>query len=189
MVAITPFLTDRFPVVTMIASASLTERFVAWLVQLWQNFIEWAAQPRQSYSPRRPPLITQVLPNVKLGMTRTNEGASADVVAAALAWLITFYVVCIIILGLGFGPAGVVAGMRLPLLTVKLCHADHGSDAGSLAAGFQAYMYGGFTPAGGIFATLTSMAMLGLLMPAVVILAVVLATGVAIIVWVNGVGG
>lgn len=49
-------------------------------------------------------------------------------------------------------------------------------------------MYGGFTPAGGIFATLTSMAMLGLLMPAVLVLAIVLATGVAIIVWVNGVG-
>ena len=32
---------------------------------------------------------------------------------------------------------------------------------GSLAAGFQSYMYGDFTPAGGIFATLTSMAMLG----------------------------
>jgi len=30
-----------------------------------------------------------------------------------------------------------------------------------LAAAFQSYMHGGFTPAGGIFATRTSMAMLG----------------------------
>ena len=36
-------------------------------------------------------------------------------------------------------------------------------ELGSLAAGFQSFMYGGFTPAGGIFATLTSLAMLGIL--------------------------
>ncbi|KAL2129337.1 hypothetical protein VTI74DRAFT_7929 [Chaetomium olivicolor] len=68
------------------------------------------------------------------------------VIYAALAWLITFCLVCVIILGLGFGPAGVVAG--------------------SVAAIFQSCMYAGFTPAGGIFATLTSMGMLGMLMPA-----------------------
>jgi len=61
-----------------------------------------------------------------------------------------------ICLGLGFGPIGVIGGMLLfprifGLLTLL----------GSLAAGFQSYMYGDFTPAGGIFATLTSMAMLG----------------------------
>ena len=54
---------------------------------------------------------------------------------------------------------------------------------GSLAAAFQSYMYGGFTPAGGIFATLTSMAMLGILMPPAAIFAAFLATGVALIVW------
>ena len=30
-----------------------------------------------------------------------------------------------------------------------------------MAAAFQAYMYGGFTPAAGVFATLTSLGMLG----------------------------
>ena len=49
-------------------------------------------------------------------------------------------------------------------------------------------MYGAFTPAGGIFATLTSMAMLGTLMPAGLLLAVVIATVVATIVWMTGLG-
>ncbi|KAJ6147428.1 hypothetical protein N7497_009410, partial [Penicillium chrysogenum] len=66
---------------------------------------------------------------------------------------------------LGFGPAGIVAG--------------------SLAAAFQSFMYGAFTPAGGIFATLTSMAMLGTLMPLEVLVASALAVGVAVgaVVW------
>ena len=59
---------------------------------------------------------------------------------------------------------------------------------GSLAAAFQSFMYAGFTPAGGIFATLTSMGMLGALMPAAVITAMVLATVVATIVWSCGMG-
>lgn len=46
-------------------------------------------------------------------------------------------------------------------------------------------MYGAFTPAGGIFATLTSMAMLGALMPLEVLVASALAVGVAVgaVVW------
>ncbi len=59
---------------------------------------------------------------------------------------------------------------------------------GSLAAAFQSFMYAGFTPAGGVFATLTSMAMLGSLMPVAVILAILLATVVAAFVYVCGVG-
>ena len=43
-------------------------------------------------------------------------------------------------------------------------------------------MYGGFTPAGGIFATLTSVAMLGVLVPHVVIVGAIVATLVAVIV-------
>ncbi|CAG8071951.1 unnamed protein product [Penicillium salamii] len=74
-------------------------------------------------------------------------------------WWITFTVVMGIIMVLGFGPFGIVLG--------------------SLAAGFQSFMYGGFTPAGGIFATLTSMAMLGTLMPAALVIAVLIATLVA----------
>ena len=49
-------------------------------------------------------------------------------------------------------------------------------------------MYGGFTPAGGIFATLTSMAMLGTAMPMAAVVASLLATVVATIVWAYGVG-
>ena len=55
-------------------------------------------------------------------------------------------------------------------------------------AAFQSFMYGGFTPAGGIFATLTSMAMLGTFMPLVVAVAAVFATVVAYIVWACDVG-
>lgn len=49
-------------------------------------------------------------------------------------------------------------------------------------------MYGGFTPAGGIFATLTSLGMLGLVAPVVVMAAASIATIAAMIVWASGVG-
>jgi hypothetical protein len=49
-------------------------------------------------------------------------------------------------------------------------------------------MYGGFTPAGGIFATLTSMAMIGKLERRVAIVAVISATVVSVIVWYCGTG-
>ncbi|KAL2854237.1 hypothetical protein BJY01DRAFT_205703 [Aspergillus pseudoustus] len=68
-----------------------------------------------------------------------------------------------ILLCLGFGPRGIAAG--------------------SIAAGFQSFMYGGFTPAGGIFATLTSTAMLGVFMWPFVLLSSVMATAVAVVVW------
>ncbi|KAF3385866.1 hypothetical protein DPV78_012421 [Talaromyces pinophilus] len=73
-----------------------------------------------------------------------------------------------IVMSLGFGPRGIVAG--------------------SIAAAFQSFMYGGFTPAGGIFATFTSMAMLGTFIMPFVIFASVIATGVSIIFWKVGVG-
>ena len=63
-----------------------------------------------------------------------------------------------------------------------------GGPSGSLAAAFQSFIYGGLTPAGGIFATLTSMAMLGTLMWPAVIVSIFLATGVAAAVWAAGVG-
>jgi len=59
---------------------------------------------------------------------------------------------------------------------------------GSVAAAFQSFVYRGFTPAAGIFATLTSVAMLGLLMPVAILLAAIVATEIAAIVWVIGVG-
>lgn len=55
--------------------------------------------------------------------------------------------------------------------------------SGSLAAAFQSFMYGAFTPAGGIFATLTSMGMMGTIMLPVVLVAAVVATCVAVLVW------
>lgn len=59
---------------------------------------------------------------------------------------------------------------------------------GTLAAAFQSFAYGGFTPAGGIFATLTSMGMLGFMMPLQVGMAAVSATVITLIVWACGVG-
>jgi hypothetical protein len=54
---------------------------------------------------------------------------------------------------------------------------------GSLAAAFQSWMYGGFTPAAGIFATLTSVGMLGLAMPVFAVPAALIATLVSVITW------
>ncbi|KAI9765208.1 MAG: hypothetical protein M1840_007700 [Geoglossum simile] len=90
------------------------------------------------------------------------------VLAVVMAWWITFAVVMVITLSAGFGPSGIVAG--------------------SMAAGFQAWMYGAFTPAGGIFATLTSLGMLGLAAPAFVQGASAVATVVSVIVWACGAG-
>lgn len=107
-------------------------------------------------------------------LTRNDAGSSSRrlylaIFAVIIAWAITFTVVVIILLGLGFGPAGIIIG--------------------SLAAGFQSWMYGGFTPAAGIFATLTSLGMLGCFMPAAVALAACIATVMAFVVWACGVGG
>lgn len=52
-----------------------------------------------------------------------------------------------------------------------------------MAAAFQSWMYGGFTPAAGIFATLTSLGMLGLAMPVVAIPSAIIATLVAWLTW------
>ena len=59
---------------------------------------------------------------------------------------------------------------------------------GTLAAAFQSWAYGGFTPVGGIFATLTSLGMLGLLMPIEVCASAIIATLVTVIVAACGVG-
>lgn len=103
------------------------------------------------------------------------------------AWWITFMVVMILVSCIGFNPVGVAAGLAYPLITIiaaefhkLIC------STGSAAAYFQSWMYGGFTPAGGIFATLTSMGMLGVLMPLEVIFSSTVATIVAVMVWKNG---
>jgi hypothetical protein len=59
---------------------------------------------------------------------------------------------------------------------------------GTLAATFQSCMYGAFTPAGGVFAKLTAMAMTGARSPMTFAIALILATVVAITVWACGVG-
>ncbi|KAI1641871.1 uncharacterized protein F4817DRAFT_354505 [Daldinia loculata] len=82
---------------------------------------------------------------------------------AIITWAVVFTAVVTLGLCLGFGPAGVIPG--------------------SIAAAFQSAMYGGFTPAGGIFASLTSLAMLGLLAPAVTAVAAITALIPAVIVF------
>ncbi|KAJ5380023.1 uncharacterized protein N7496_002451 [Penicillium cataractarum] len=109
-----------------------------------------------------------------------------DILTIITAWWITFTVVMIIIFCLGFGPVGIAAGLANPPFTLsaeeptKLIRFE---TTGSAAAAFQSWMYGGFTPAGGIFATLTSTAMVGLLIPWSMIPASIVATIVAVIVW------
>ncbi|KAK1673685.1 hypothetical protein BDP55DRAFT_556284, partial [Colletotrichum godetiae] len=90
-----------------------------------------------------------------------------EIIALIMTWAIVFTIASMNILGLGFGPAGV--------------------GAGTLAAAFQSCVYGAFTPAGGLFATLTSMAMLGTLMPWAAVVSGVLATLVTGLVWEYGV--
>ncbi|KLU87072.1 hypothetical protein MAPG_06077 [Magnaporthiopsis poae ATCC 64411] len=87
---------------------------------------------------------------------------------AVIAWAVTFTLVSLILLSVGFGPLGVVFG--------------------SVAAMFQSWAYGAFTPAGSLFAICTSMAMLGTLNPAIAVVAAVIATVVAVIVGVSGAG-
>jgi hypothetical protein len=54
---------------------------------------------------------------------------------------------------------------------------------GSLAAAFQGWAYGAFTPAAGIFATLTSLGMVGFLAPAVAFFGAGVATATTFVAW------
>lgn len=77
------------------------------------------------------------------------------------------------------------------VISLELVLLEYAADpyaTGTLAAAFQSFAYRGFTPAGGIFATLTSMGMLGILMPLEVGLAAVATTVVTMIVWAYGIG-
>jgi hypothetical protein len=67
--------------------------------------------------------------------------------------------------------------------TVALTMAD--DPQGSLAAAIQAWAYGAFTPAGGIFATLTSLGMVGILAPAVAAVGASVATVIVFVVWLS----
>ncbi|KAK0639680.1 hypothetical protein B0T16DRAFT_463327 [Cercophora newfieldiana] len=130
------------------ASAALPEDAGGWIAEKWQIIWTWISEHWEK-------LYVWI--------------SQPDVWPVILTWMVTFWIVVLIVAGLGFGPMGVIGG--------------------SFAAAFQSYMYGGFTPAGGIFATMTSMAMLGVFLPVGLLVAVVIATLVAVIVWLDGVGG
>ncbi|KAI4089545.1 MAG: hypothetical protein LQ339_008538 [Xanthoria mediterranea] len=88
--------------------------------------------------------------------------------AIVMAWWITFIVVLLLLsIFLGFNPVGI--------------------GGGTFAAAFQSCMYGGFTPAGGVFATLTSLGMLGWMIPVHTGVSAVFATAVALVVWACGI--
>lgn len=108
-----------------------------------------------------------------------------------MSWWITFTVVLLLLFTVGFNPIGAGAGMthfQYHHALLLLRRISNPSTIGTLAAAFQSFAYGGLTPAGGIFATLTSMGMLGVMMPLEVGLAVVTATATMMIVWACGVG-
>ncbi|CAE6509428.1 unnamed protein product [Rhizoctonia solani] len=86
-----------------------------------------------------------------------------DVRNALIVWFIVFWICLFIPLVLGFGPVGVIGG--------------------SLAAWFQSAVYGAFTPAGGLFAVMTSVGMLGVACPPVVIPSAIIASLAAWIAW------
>lgn len=54
---------------------------------------------------------------------------------------------------------------------------------GSFAAAFQGWAYGAFTPAADIFATLTSLGIVGFLTPAVALFAAGVATATTFVAW------
>ncbi len=109
MAVMTYLIADRPPVITMMAgSLSWVDDLMAWSSSHWKDFLEWASQPR-TFS------LLLLVPNT---MTKVVEkGANeevqpgSDIIAVLIAWIVTFCIICIITLGLGFGPAGVVAGM------------------------------------------------------------------------------
>lgn len=87
-------------------------------------------------------------------------------------------------MSLGFTAGGIAAGLLLaPSSQPTMQVADYKFlSTGSAAAAYQAFAYGAFTPAGGIFAGLTSMAMMGLYPLFAVVLSVLVAVVVVIIV-------
>ncbi|EPS33325.1 hypothetical protein PDE_08287 [Penicillium oxalicum 114-2] len=118
-------------------------------------------------------LIPRVIAFFQEWASQTIEWLSQpDVIAVVIAWSIAFTVALkflakaalALLATLGFGSVGIISG--------------------SLAAAFQALAYGAFTPAQSLFAALTSIAMVGGLPPALVIVgAVIIATVIAMIVW------
>jgi len=99
---------------------------------------------------------------VEVESTKFGEWIQKDVWVLVVVWFIVFWLVMFTLLAIGFGSSGIIAG--------------------SLAAGFQSWMYGAFTPAGGVFAVLTSIGMMGFFATPQVVGAVVVASVVTAIV-------
>ena len=124
-----------------------------------------------------------------------------DILVVITAWWITFTVVLILLfVAIGFNVPGIGVGQSSLSLTplssysktIVTCQRKNANgvlyDTGTLAAAFQSWAYGGFTPAGGVFATLTSWGMLGYLAPVQTVVATLVASAVAVGVWALGVG-
>jgi hypothetical protein len=86
-----------------------------------------------------------------------------DLLAVIMAWWITLPVVLTIILCLGLGSGGTLAGMN----TARKTHRGHSSLITLQTAAYQGCVYGASILIGGLFTTMTSLAMLGFLALAV----------------------
>jgi len=111
-------------------------------------------------------------------------GVFYPVIAGAVAFTLTE----LLLLSLGFGPVGIVAGKQnaSPRQNVRNCGSNFClsfGGLGSMAAAFQSWMYGAFTPAAGVFATLTSLGMLGLANPLFALISVIIATLAVWLTW------
>lgn len=104
----------------------------------------------------------------------------AEAVTLGMIWISTFFIVYVFVAHrLGFGLRGVVAGIFLSSTSSRYSILIYVS-TGSVAAGWQSYAYGAFTPLGGVFAFLTSMAMLGRMQSVAAITGVIVATIVTV---------
>lgn len=116
--AINQFLVECFPAWSLISSSininpSTYYRgdgdgsgIASWIEQRWSELMEWVAQPRKIFS--------FFFLSVCVGLSSSHTyyySFCLDILAIIIAWAITFTVVMFFILSLGFGPAGIVAGM------------------------------------------------------------------------------
>jgi hypothetical protein len=95
------FVTDRPPIWSFAGSYRDDDGFVLWLKYIWTALLEWISQPRR--------FLSSMIWHTDTCYIKAKRWLK-DVLAVIIAWAVTFTVVCIIILGLGFGPVGVGAG-------------------------------------------------------------------------------
>ncbi|ELU37531.1 hypothetical protein AG1IA_08441 [Rhizoctonia solani AG-1 IA] len=115
----------------------------------------------------------------------SSSGFHLDARNAIIVWFVVFWICVLIPLALGFGPVGVIGGASIrsrdPFLLTWLMVSFRLS--GSLAAWFQSVIYGAFTPAGGFFAVMTSVGMMGVACPPVAVPSMIIASLAAWITW------